>query len=189
MLELGRIVQPNLSFGVTLGAPENHGRAMGGEGCSGRWHGLDRSPEMPLSSLMVEESLRTARILGYLRSRKLRCESQVCTPEGFWCLFRKIWERATAAEDREGQQPVLRVGREMLPLAFTFLMASHPSHRGCRPPRPPPAAASSDAQHPFTPSPPNPPPSGGISTKESIPRPAQRSHHAASPRSTATLRA
>lgn len=110
-LELGRIVQPNLSFRVTLGPPENHGRATGGEGCSGRWHGLDRSPEMPLSSLVVEESLRTARILRYLRSRKLRCESQVCTPERFWCLFGKIWERATAAEDREGQHQSCGWGR------------------------------------------------------------------------------
>ena len=37
VLELGGIVQPNLSFGVTLGPPENHGTATGSEGgCSGR---------------------------------------------------------------------------------------------------------------------------------------------------------
>lgn len=58
---------------------------------------------MPLSSLMVEGSLRTAEKSG--------CESRVCTPEGFWGLFGKISERATAAEDREGQHQPCRWGR------------------------------------------------------------------------------
>lgn len=48
--ELGWVVQPNLSFGVTLGCPENPGRTMGGgkEGWLGWWHRQEHSGKAPL---------------------------------------------------------------------------------------------------------------------------------------------
>lgn len=35
-------------------------------------------------------------LVGWLRSRKSWCESRGCTPEGFLCLFRQIWESSKA---------------------------------------------------------------------------------------------
>lgn len=44
-------------------------------------------------------------------SQEQKAESQVCTPEEFWCLFGKIWERATGVEDGERQHQPCGWGR------------------------------------------------------------------------------
>lgn len=166
--ELGWIVQPNLSFGVTLGCPENPGRTRSGskEGCLGWWHGRERSLEKPLSSLVVEESLRTAQVPACLRSRKLGCESPILFSRGFiqW-LFGMIWERATAAGPG-GTAPALRVGKMFL-LAFHFLTEFHPSQRS--------AAWMSPWSSLFPASLPNNS-LQALSKEESIPQHARRSH-------------
>lgn len=115
--------------------------------------GLDRSPEMPLSSLMVEGSLRTAQIQGGLRSRKSGCESRVCTPEGFWGLFGKISERTTAAEDREGQHQPCRWGRRCSRWFLVSLWHPVPPNTAAAqrvPPKQPPQRLAAPV-YPFTP--------------------------------------
>lgn len=122
---------------------------------------------MPLSSLMVEGSLRTAQIRGCLRSRKSGCESRVCTLEGaIWEDFRK----SHSSRGPGGTAPALQVGKAMLSLAFSFFVAPRPSQPCCRPVCPPQAAGISDSQHPFTPSPPHPPPVGGSQQGGNRPR-------------------
>lgn len=80
--ELGWVVQPNLSFGVTLGRPENPGRTMGGskEGCLGWWHGRERSGKAPL---LPQDVLGSWHVSG--------AESWALNPNpvlqgGRWCL-------------------------------------------------------------------------------------------------------
>lgn len=117
--ELGWIVQPNLSFGVTLGCPENPGRTRSGskEGCLGWWHGRERSLEKPLSSLVVEESLRTAQVPAWLRSRKLGCESQSCSPGVSVAIWDDLGKSHSSRTGRDSTSPA---GGEDVPAGISF---------------------------------------------------------------------
>lgn len=127
--ELGWIVQPNLSFGVTLGCPENPMRTRGGskEGCLGWWHGQERSLEKPLSSLVVEESLRTAQVLGCLRSRKLGCESQSCTPGVSVAVWDDLGKSHSSRTGRDSTSPARGEGNVPAGISFPHGIASLPT--------------------------------------------------------------
>lgn len=43
--------------------------------------------------------------VGWLRSRKSWCEPRTCTPEGFPCLFRQIWDSSKVAADWGSPSP------------------------------------------------------------------------------------
>lgn len=127
--ELGWIVQPNLSFGVTLGCPENPGRMRGGskEGCLGWWHGREHSLEKPLSSSVVEESLRTAQVLGCLRSRKLGCESQSCTPGVSVAVWDDLGKSHSSRTGRDSTSPAHGEGNVPAGISFPHRIPSLPT--------------------------------------------------------------
>lgn len=116
------------------------------------------SPEMPFSSLVVEESPRTARILGCLRSRELGSESQV------------IWGdlgKSPSSSGLGGAAPALHVDKEMLSLALWDSISCNTAAALHVPPVQLPPVTHS------TPSPPNPFPSGGLTRR----KPSHDMHH------------
>lgn len=115
-LELGWITQPNLSFGVPQGCPENPGRTMGGgkEGCWDGSTGRSTVWKSPLSSLV--EGLRTAEVLACLRSGKLGCASHAAL-QGFGGVWDDLGKSRSSRTGRGSTSPV---GGEGVPAGISF---------------------------------------------------------------------
>lgn len=131
----GRIGEPHLSFGVTLGPPENHRRATGGAVRDG----LDRSPETPP---LGKPRTATSRDGSGAEGRGVNHKSGLW--RGFGGYLGGFEKKPQQQRSRRGSTSPAGGDGDALGIYF-----------------PSPRAATRDSQPPFTPSPPNPPPSGG----------------------------